>query len=165
MKKLVLFVAVFAALVSCGHNKKDAASVDSINKDSVAAINVKDTAVIIDITGEWVGEAPTANAPAGTKAPTLSLKADKSATATNIPATKAPATKGAKATPAKAPVVKGWKQKPGTPASNNNATLVLFSSVPGKQNTDSITYQIVKANDSTLTIQSETGIYKFKKHH
>ncbi len=49
-------------------------------------------------------------------------------------------------------------------AMNDNGTLVLFSSVPGKHNTDSVVYEIVNVTDSSLTIQGEAGIFKFKKH-
>lgn len=162
MKKLVFMVALCAALVSCGNKKADNTANGNDSIDSTAQALAGDTIEIIDITGEWVGEAPSANVPA----PALSLKSDKSAKVTAVPTTqagvKAAASKTAK--PSATPVHAAWKQNPASPATNGNPALILFESIPGKNQTDSVAYEIVTATDSTLTIQGAAGIYKFKKH-
>ncbi len=167
MKKLVLMVAIIAAFVSCG-NKKDSTANTGMNNDSTAQVVVADTTVIIDLTGNWEAPAPTEGAAKATPAPKMNLKADKTAEVTNVPTTptevKAAATKDAKTAAKATPVQATWKQNPATPENSGNGTLVLFSSIPGKHNTDSVSYQIINVTDSSLTIQGEAGIFKFKKH-
>lgn len=164
MKKLVLLVAVCAALVSCSNNKAKTEAA-STTTDTIAQATVTDTLKIIDLTGNWVAETPTTPAVKGkeaTPAPSMDLKADKTAEVKSVPATSTPATKDAKASTT--PVKATWKQNPASPATNNNGTLVLFTSIPGKHKTDSVAYEIINATDSSLTIQGAAGVFKFKKH-